>query len=58
MTTRSRPGHYRPDPDLDAIISEQHRLINLAYQMPLAEADDDGGQVAVEVPGVAAGGAE
>ena len=42
MTTHSEPGHGRPDPGLDAIISERRRLINLAYRLlgSLAEAED------------------
>ena len=42
MSTRSGPEHGRPDPSLDAIMSERRRLINLAYQMlgSLAEAED------------------
>ncbi|MFG3702193.1 sigma factor [Micromonospora sp. NPDC047620] len=42
MTTRSRPGHGRPDPGLDAITSERRQLINLAYRRlgSLAEAED------------------
>jgi DNA-directed RNA polymerase specialized sigma24 family protein len=42
MTTRSGPGDGRPDPGLDAIISERRRLINLAYRLlgSLAEAED------------------
>ncbi len=42
MTTRSWPGHGRPDPALDAIMSERRRLINLAYRLlgSLAEAED------------------
>jgi RNA polymerase sigma factor (sigma-70 family) len=42
MTTRSGPGHARPDPSLDAIMSERRRLINLAYRLlgSLAEAED------------------
>jgi RNA polymerase sigma factor (sigma-70 family) len=42
MTTRSEPGHGRPDPGLDAIMSERRRLINLAYRLlgSLAEAED------------------
>jgi len=47
MTTRSGPdpadsGRDRPDPTLDAIMSERRRLINLAYRLlgSLAEAED------------------
>ena len=42
MTTRSGPGHGRPDPGLSAIMSERHQLINLAYRLlgSLAEAED------------------
>jgi RNA polymerase sigma-70 factor (ECF subfamily) len=42
MTTRSGPGHGRPDPALDAIMSERRQLINLAYRLlgSLAEAED------------------
>jgi RNA polymerase sigma-70 factor (ECF subfamily) len=42
MTTRSGPGGGRPDPGLDAIISERRRLINLAYRLlgSVAEAED------------------
>jgi RNA polymerase sigma factor (sigma-70 family) len=42
MTTRSEPGQGRPDPGLDAIMSERRRLINLAYRLlgSLAEAED------------------
>jgi RNA polymerase sigma factor (sigma-70 family) len=42
MTTRSEPGHGRPDPGLSAIMSERRRLINLAYRLlgSLAEAED------------------
>ncbi len=42
MTTQSRPGHGRPDPGLDAITSERHQLINIAYRLlgSLAEAED------------------
>ncbi len=42
MTTRSGPGHGRPDPGLDAIMSERRQLINLAYRLlgSLAEAED------------------
>ncbi|MEV0149877.1 MULTISPECIES: RNA polymerase sigma factor SigJ [unclassified Nonomuraea] len=42
MTTPSRPGHGRPDPGPDAIMSERRQLINLAYRLlgSLAEAED------------------
>jgi RNA polymerase sigma factor (sigma-70 family) len=42
MTTRSEPGDSRPDPGLNAIISERRQLINLAYRLlgSLAEAED------------------
>ncbi|MFD8384768.1 RNA polymerase sigma factor SigJ [Streptomyces sp. NPDC059679] len=42
MTTRSEPAHDRPDPSLDAIMSERRQLINLAYRLlgSLAEAED------------------
>src|SRR6266566_6235186 len=42
MSTRSGPGGSRPDPGLNAIISERRRLINLAYRLlgSLAEAED------------------
>ena len=42
MTTESAPGGGRPDPGLSAIMSEQRRLINLAYRLlgSLAEAED------------------
>ena len=42
MTTRSGPGGGRPDPGLDAIMSERRQLINLAYRLlgSLAEAED------------------
>jgi RNA polymerase sigma factor (sigma-70 family) len=42
MTTRSGPGGGRPDPGLDAIISERRQLINLTYRLlgSLAEAED------------------
>ena len=42
MTTPSMPGHGRPDPGLDAIMSERRQLINLAYRLlgSLAEAED------------------
>jgi RNA polymerase sigma factor (sigma-70 family) len=42
MTTPSGPGGGRPDPGLDAVISERRQLINLAYRLlgSLAEAED------------------
>ncbi|MGW2650270.1 RNA polymerase sigma factor SigJ [Streptomyces sp. NPDC001393] len=42
MTTPSVPGQGRPDPGLDAIMSERRQLINLAYRLlgSLAEAED------------------
>jgi DNA-directed RNA polymerase specialized sigma24 family protein len=42
MTTRSEPGHARPDPGLSAIMSERRQLTNLAYRLlgSLAEAED------------------
>ena len=42
MTTPSGPGGGRPDPGLDAIMSERRQLINLAYRLlgSLAEAED------------------
>jgi RNA polymerase sigma factor (sigma-70 family) len=42
MTSRSEPGHGRPDPGLDAIMSERRKLINLAYRLlgSLSEAED------------------
>jgi RNA polymerase sigma factor (sigma-70 family) len=42
MSTRSGPGHGRPDPGLSAIMSERRQLINLAYRLlgSLAEAED------------------
>jgi RNA polymerase sigma factor (sigma-70 family) len=47
MTTQSEPdsadsGRGRPDPDLDVIMSERRRLINLTYRLlgSLAEAED------------------
>jgi RNA polymerase sigma-70 factor (ECF subfamily) len=42
MSTRSEPGHGRPDPGLAAIMSERRQLINLAYRLlgSLAEAED------------------
>lgn len=42
MTNPAGPGPSRPDPGLDAIMSERHQLINLAYRLlgSLAEAED------------------
>src|SRR5690242_7344539 len=42
MTTEYGPGHGRPEPGLDAIMSERRQLINLAYRLlgSLAEAED------------------
>ena len=42
MSTRSEPGHGRPDPGLDALMSERRQLINRAYRLlgSLAEAED------------------
>jgi RNA polymerase sigma factor (sigma-70 family) len=42
MTTRSRPGDGRPEPGLNAVMSERRRLINLSYRLlgSLAEAED------------------
>jgi RNA polymerase sigma factor (sigma-70 family) len=42
MSTRSEPGHGRPDPGLDAVMNERRQLINLAYRLlgSLAEAED------------------
>jgi RNA polymerase sigma factor (sigma-70 family) len=42
MTTRSGSGGGRPDPGLDAIMSERRQLINLTYRLlgSLAEAED------------------
>jgi RNA polymerase sigma factor (sigma-70 family) len=42
MSTRSGPGEARPDPGLNAVMSERRRLINLAYRLlgSLAEAED------------------
>ncbi|WP_060904990.1 RNA polymerase sigma factor SigJ [Streptomyces scabiei] len=42
MSTRSEPGHGRPDPRLDALMSERRQLINRAYRLlgSLAEAED------------------
>jgi RNA polymerase sigma factor (sigma-70 family) len=42
MTSQSGPGDGRPDPTLNAIMSERRRLINLAYRLlgSLAEAED------------------
>src|SRR5215470_3407818 len=42
MTTQSVPGHGRPEPGLDVIMSERRQLINLTYRLlgSLAEAED------------------
>lgn len=42
MSTRPEPGHGRPDPGLDALMSERRQLINRAYRLlgSLAEAED------------------
>ncbi|MEU6272879.1 RNA polymerase sigma factor SigJ [Streptomyces populi] len=42
MTTRSDSGHGRPDPSLDAVMSERRHLLNLAYRLlgSLTEAED------------------
>ena len=42
MSIRSEPGRGRPDPGLNAIMSERRQLINLAYRLlgSLAEAED------------------
>jgi RNA polymerase sigma-70 factor, ECF subfamily len=42
MSTRPEPETGRPDPGLDAIMSERRQLINLAYRLlgSLAEAED------------------
>ena len=42
MTTPSGPGDGRPDPGLDAVMSERRQLINVAYRLlgSLAEAED------------------
>jgi RNA polymerase sigma factor (sigma-70 family) len=42
MSTRSEPGGGRPDPGLDAVMSERRQLINLTYRLlgSLAEAED------------------
>jgi DNA-directed RNA polymerase specialized sigma24 family protein len=42
MSTPSEPGGTRPDPGLDAVMSERRQLINLAYRLlgSLAEAED------------------
>jgi RNA polymerase sigma-70 factor, ECF subfamily len=42
MTTRSEPAGGRPDPELNAIMGERRRLINLAYRLlgSLADAED------------------
>src|SRR5262245_10124793 len=42
MTTQSVPAPGRPDPGLDAVMSERRQLINLAYRLlgSLADAED------------------
>jgi RNA polymerase sigma factor (sigma-70 family) len=42
MSTRSEPGHGRPEPGLSAFMSERRRLINLTYRLlgSLADAED------------------
>ena len=42
MAIQSEPGQGRHDPCLDAVMSERHRLINLAYRLlgSLADAED------------------
>ncbi|MGW0964840.1 RNA polymerase sigma factor SigJ [Streptomyces sp. NPDC002516] len=42
MTTRSEPEDVRPDPGLDAVMSERRHLVNLAYRLlgSLTEAED------------------
>jgi RNA polymerase sigma-70 factor (ECF subfamily) len=42
MAMESEPGHDRPDPELTAIMSERHQLINVAYRLlgSLSEAED------------------
>src|SRR5215472_14665786 len=42
MSTRSGPGHGSADPELDAVMSERRRLINLTYRLlgSLSEAED------------------
>ncbi|WP_338701765.1 RNA polymerase sigma factor SigJ [Streptomyces sp. Q6] len=42
MTTRDGTGDDRPEPGLDAVMSERRRLINIAYRLlgSLAEAED------------------
>jgi RNA polymerase sigma-70 factor (ECF subfamily) len=42
MTTAPGGGHGRPDPGLDAVMSERRQLINLAYRLlgSLADAED------------------
>jgi RNA polymerase sigma-70 factor (ECF subfamily) len=42
MSTRSGPGDGRPDPGLNAIMSERRQLINLTYRLlgSMAEAED------------------
>jgi RNA polymerase sigma factor (sigma-70 family) len=42
MSTQPEPETGRPDPDLNAVMSERRRLVNLAYRLlgSLAEAED------------------
>jgi RNA polymerase sigma factor (sigma-70 family) len=42
MSTRSGPGHGRPDPSLSAVMSGRRQLINLTYRLlgSLADAED------------------
>jgi RNA polymerase sigma factor (sigma-70 family) len=42
MTNQSKPGRGRPDPGLDAIMSERRQLINVTYRLlgSVAEAED------------------
>ena len=42
MSTPSGPGGGRPDPGLDAVMSERRQLINLTYRLlgSLADAED------------------
>lgn len=42
MATEPEPAHDQPDPGLRAVMSERHRLINLAYRLlgSLADAED------------------
>jgi RNA polymerase sigma-70 factor (ECF subfamily) len=39
MTSQSGPGDGRPDPGLNAIMSERRHLINLAYRLLGSRAD-------------------